>query len=122
MYSLSSAAGGRWKPLDTGESKTSDLFERYIQSVERTVDLITFRLQELLEFDDYYLKHNGEAVWRHELATVMHIVREGETTALAAIAPDGFEGMVAFYDLHAKACGEAAKAIDQYLDGLGPFA
>lgn len=119
MYNLSPAAGGRWAGLRLSPETTATnrLFERYIQSTERIVDLVEDLLTDLLEPSSR--KSLGEAFWRHKLDTAAEFLAEEETKRMEGIAPEGYETLVRYYNLYADACGKAVDAIHEFLDGVG---
>jgi hypothetical protein len=115
MYSLAPESGGRMTaPIPT---KETELFQRYIQSVERTADLISSRLSELLDLA--CAKFYGEALWQHELASMAGFLAEEGTGAMDEIAPEDYEGLISFYKLYGHACSKTADAIYDFLEGTG---
>ena len=117
MYSLAPEAGGRWTSTTDIEARLAEAFQRYIQSVERMADVLSALLSELLNADDR--KCFGEALWQHELARAAESLAEEATIAIEEIAPEDYEALPAFYNLYAKACDETAKAIYDFVDGIG---
>lgn len=120
MYNLSPQAGGRWTLPRSTETKELELFQRCVQSTERIADLVEFDLFNLLRAS--YLKFPSDPLWRHALGCVAEFLAEEETNKMGGIAPDGYEGLVSFYNLYAEACAKAADSIYEFLDGDGEAA
>lgn len=101
------------------ELKGLELFQRLIQSTERIADLIEFTLQDLLDPLDQE-GHSERLCW-FGLERAAEFLSEEKMNKMAEIAPEGYESLVRFYNLYAKACGEAADAIYHFLGDAVPI-
>lgn len=63
----------------------------------------------------------NEQLCRFGLQSAAEFVSEEKVNKMDGMAPDGYEVLVLFYNLHAQACGDAADAIYDFLEGAVPI-